>query len=387
VADAQAPEASRWVHVGDAYLYVDAPGRLAEKPAPSKEAVNGEELAAALSELRREPDGALAILEGFAGDAEAATQSVEELVDLARKLADITDPAVAANLAEPILARIVRDYRDSRFRDVVRLASAVLSIYLVYEKWRTLVALLHLDHLAAEAVGDAAEAARALADLGALAKATGNAPLVGELYEQARDLFEQAGDHVAGEAAGRAGTAVPQVAAHTGVAVGAKVAAAVVGAVVLAGAATGLVVGNGVWFNVGGDDSEQVQQGGDAKLVAFATRADATDAGTEDARSGWSPSADAVPPGGELQVCEPLFLYAFVDFVGMAPGTRWSVDASNGGRPFASDSGSWAAGSRYTMRLTASSNAPVIPYGAWTFVARIGDQEVDRGEVTLVEAC
>jgi hypothetical protein len=380
------PRVDRSVHVGAAYVYVDESKHLATEPAPTKETLSAEELAAALREIQRDPDKAVAILEGLVGRAKAGTESVEKLIELAEDLAHLADPAVAAKRAEPILASLLQAYRESRYRDVIKLVSAALSIYLLYERWRTLVSLLDLDRLAAEASGEVAEAARALTDLGVLAQAAGDAPLAGELYERARELVEHGGEHVAAEATGQAAGVVSQAAAHTGVALGVKVAAALAGAVLVAGGATGLAVGDGGWYGLGGGD-EEVRAGGDAEVIAFAVRTDASAAGTEDERTGWSLPRDAVEPGDELETCEPLCLYAFVAFDGMRPGTEWSVVASNPGQDDVRESGTWSSEPSYTMQLWAERSGQVISYGSWTFVTTIGGDEVDEAEVALVEAC
>jgi hypothetical protein len=375
----------RRVHVGGTYLGVESGRRLAADPAPAKETVRAEELAAALRDLRRDPAQAVVRLERLVAGATTPTASVEELVELAHDLANLTDPAIAAKRAEPILARVVRDYREGRLRDVVRLVWALLSVYLLYERWRALVALLHLDRLAAEALGDMVEAARALGDLGLLAEVAGEAPLAVELHEQARDLLDRAGDHGFVGAGGSAVTSASPAAVPAGAALGAKVAAVLAGTLLVAGGAAGFVIGDGGWYGLGGGDD--VRPGGDADVTAFAVRSDSSELGTRDERAGWSPPEDAVGPGDELDSCEPLYLYAFVAFDGMRQETAWSVEARNEGEEWRSLDGTWNFEPTYTERFWADRGGQVIPYGSWTFVVTIGGEEVDEAAVRLVESC
>jgi hypothetical protein len=182
-----------WVHVGRFDVFVDESGRLATKPAPTEETVQAEGLATVIRDLRREPQKAVAALDQSVKSVKAATGMVEKLVELARDLANLSDPAIAAKRAEKFVARILDDYREGRFRDVVLLVGALLNIYLLAERWRALVALLQLDRLSAEELGDSAEALAAQHDLDVLAEACGLSPPAGESPDEAHDVAEPAG--------------------------------------------------------------------------------------------------------------------------------------------------------------------------------------------------
>jgi hypothetical protein len=364
----------RAVHVGETFLEVDESRRPTTEPAPTRETVNAQELAAALRELQRDPGKAIAMLERLVADAKVATESVEKLVALAEDLANLADPAIAAKRAEPILARIAHDYRGGRFRDVVRLVWAVLAIYLVYEKWRALVALLHLDRLAADALGDSAEAARALSDLDVLADAAGVTPLA------AGQAVEQAAEHAVADVSGQA----TQVAAHAGIGVGVKVAAAVVGAVVLAGAAIGITVA--MRQATGGDDVEEVRPGGDAEIVAFAAGDDTDLLGSPSAGEIVVPEG-AVRPEETLGACEPTYVYHYVQFENVADGTTYSGVITPGSGAAETVTKTWRGPADFVEGFRMRRGTEPLPYGEWVLAVEIEGDEVDRESFTLEEDC
>jgi hypothetical protein len=380
----------RWVHVGEAYVYVDEPERLASRPAPTRETVRAGELAAELREFQRDPASAITALEELVRGAEAATEPVEKVIKLAEDLTRVPDPAIAAAYAERVAVRIVRDYRESRFRDVVRLVGALASLYLLYEKWRGLVAVLQLDRLAAEQLGDAAEAARAVNDLGVLADAAGVAPLAGELFEQARELFEQTGEHAA-ETAGQAAGLAPQAAAHAGVALGVKVAAVAAGALVVAGGAAGFAVGDGAWYGVGGN--EEAREGGDAEILWFSAGDDSVIPGSFSEQAGFTRPEGAVGPGDTLGACEPLYVYDYTRFENMVSGTPYVTRMTRGEELDASSPGTWEGSAEFTegnqthRGSGSTSNGEAVPYGEWELVVEIDGVEVDRESFTLEEDC
>lgn len=383
------PEGPRWVHIGRGYVYVDGSGRLAEEPAPNTETTRAEAVAAALlGRSERDPVDALESLEGTVERGETATKSVEALVTLAQDLARGPDPETLAKYAEPLAGRVARDFRKGRFRDVVRLVRATLAIYLLTERWRELVALLELDHLSAEELGDATEAASALRDLGVLAEAAGALPLAGELLDQARDLFEQVGDHAAAESTRQMAAQATQVATHAGIAVVVKVGAVAAAGLVLAGAATGFVVGDGVWFGLG---DEKAREGGDAEILAFAAGDSDDIPGAYSPQSGFTPPEAAVEPGETLGACEPVYVYDYITFKNLATETPFVTRMSRGDEFSASNSGIWAGPADYVegqqaYRSGAASGQPV-PYGEWELVVEVGGVEVDRASVTLEESC
>ena len=375
-----------WVHVGRFDVFVDESGRLATKPAPTEETVRAEDLATVLRDLRREPQKAVAALDQSVKRVKAATGLVEKLVELARDLANLTDPAIAAKRAEELVARILDDYREGRFRDVVLLVGAVLNIYLLAERWRALVALLQLDRLSAEELGDSAEALAARHDLDVLAEACGLSPPAGESPDEAHDAAEPAGDQAA-ESTRQAVSATTQPAAKTGVALGVKVAAAVVGTVVLAGAATGFAVGDGVWFNLDGDDAEEVRAGGDAEILRFAAGDSGEVPGSFSQQTGDTPPAGSVGPGESLGACEPLYIYDYTRFENMRAGTPFRTTLTRQTEFSESEAETWEWPSEFTRGFVTYNGGEPFSYGEWFLVVEIGGVEVARESFTLVEAC
>jgi hypothetical protein len=375
-----------WVHVGRFDVFVDESGRLATKPAPTEETVQAEGLATVIRDLRREPQKAVAALDQSVKSVKAATGMVERLVELARDLANLSDPAIAAKRAEKFVARILDDYREGRFRDVVLLVGALLNIYLLAERWRALVALLQLDRLSAEELGDSAEALAAQHDLDVLAEACGLSPPAGESPDEAHDVAEPAGD-LSADATGQAASATVQPAVQTGVALGVKVAAAVVGTVVLAAAATGFAVGDGVWFDLGREDAEGLRAGGDAEILAFAA-GDSTDVpGFQSEQAGFEPPEGRIEPGETLAVCEPPYVYDYTRFQNMVDGADYSSTMTPSSAPGVTRTGTWSGPAEYTEGVWTRPASPPFPYGEWVLVVEIGGVEVDRAEFTVEENC
>lgn len=386
------PEGARWVHVGTAYLYVDQANRLAEQPAPTLERERAEKLAEVVADAG--DPVALAALEQAVSDLEEATGSVERLVALVEDLTRGADPETLAKYADPLLGRVIRDYRRGRFRDAARLARASLALYLLVERWRDLVHLLHLARQAADQVGDVAEAARAVHDLGVLAHAAGSAPLAAELFEQARSLFEQIGDQAAAEAVGPGAGLTAPAAAHTGVAVGVKVAAAVAGVLVVGVAATGFVVGDGVWFGMGGDESPEAAVVADdapdgepdAEIVAFAAGDDTGELGVQADRAIEIPEG-AVGPGESFGACEPTYVYHYVRYENMATGTAYSGTMGSSSGPDEVVPRVWGGPVDSTGAFWIRRGTDPLPYGEWELVVEIDGVEVDRETFTLEEDC
>jgi hypothetical protein len=355
-------------------VFVDELGRLAARPAPTQETARAKELGSVLRDLRPNPQKAVAAVEESVKGVEAATGFVEKLVELARDLANLTDPAIAAKRAEELVARILEDHREGRFRDVVVLVGAVLNIYLLAERWRTLVGLLQLDLLSAEELGDSAEALAAQHDLDVIAEACGLTPTSGESPDEAHEPAEPAAEHVTGAATGQAG----------GVALGVKVAGAVAGAVLVAGAVVGVTVAVR-------DEPDSVPDPGTgrAEIIAFAARHDhAAPASDQD------PSAEvpggAVDPGDTLEACRPLYLDTYVVVGGVEQETTLALTSTIDGEAFAPYSAPWARSEPLTtavwwfVGLGERASEP-LPYGRWEVVVQVGDREVDRGEVVLEE--
>jgi hypothetical protein len=378
------PQGPRWVHVGSAYVYVDDSSRLAAEPAPDEETERAAVLAAELSAFEGDPSAAVAALESWVGRAEAATESAETLIEVARDLARVPDPATAAKYGERLAARMLRDYRESRFRDVVRVGRAALAVYLLTERWRGLLAALALIRESAERLGDVAEAVAAVDDLDVLAEAAGVAPGVAGSGQAGERAVEQAPTDAAGPADGIASSA----AVHTGVALGVKVAAAVAGALVLAGAAvTGFVVGDGVWYGLG------QQAEGRAAIIAFASRGDQPQPEPADPDRGYDLPEGTVDPDDTLEACDPLYLDTYVRIAGVKAEVPVLYSASVNERPFAQVPESWARPAEYVQLVSwlvgsggLSSGEP-LPAGDWEIVVRIGDEEVDRAAVSLKQSC
>jgi len=379
-----------WIHVGRAYVYVAEDGRLTAQRAPTKEREQAEQLAEALREpqARAAVDApALAEAEELFEHAEDAATPFELAAKLLRLLAEGADPTELARYAAALLTFLRQYIQEGRHRDALRLASLLVGAFLYMKKWVWIVETLRLARQAAEAVGDAAEAAWVVHDLGTLAASAGAKPLAVDLLDQAKDLYEQAGDHAAAEASSKI---VAQV-ASSGVPTGAIVAAAV-SAVVIVGAVPGFVLGGGTWYRLG-DGTEEETSKPEAEIVAFAVGSEQEVPGGFDDETGYTPPEEAVAPGETLAACEPLYLYDYVQFTGMETATAWSSEMSVDGDQFAADSGEWAESENYTFGSFnykgsgGRSSGEPVPYGRWELVVRAGDAELDRAEVTLEERC
>jgi tetratricopeptide (TPR) repeat protein len=361
------PDPSAWVRVGGSYLYVGEHDVLERRPAPAAESERAGEVEQALDSAERGLD---------AGEAVAAeAEHAERVLGL---LARAPDPALAAREADTLVRYLAARAREGRTRDVLRGAHVLLGAFLLAERLRELVQVLELARDAAERLGDAAEQAWALQNLGTLAAAAGKAPLATELFEQARALSQSG--HGAGSS-GALGKAAAVVSAH-------KLAAVAVGVVVL-GTAPGFVVAGGTWYGLGGT-------GGSVDILGFGTRTGASDEGTFEAARGWIRlPASAVEPGETLRACKPLYFDSYVRVEGMQRGTRWSLATTVDGDAFGPVYAEvWRRRGSYTSGIQSyngppggSSTGKPVPYGRWTVVVRIGDEERARSEVRLVEDC
>jgi len=379
-----------WVHVGRAYVYVAADGRLTAKRAPTKEREEAEQLAEAL----RGPEATAAVEATALAEAEELLEQAEDVATpfelaakLVRLLAEGASPTELARYAATLLTFLRQYIQEGRHRDALRLASLLVGAFLYMKKWVWIVETLRLARQAAEAVGDAAEAAWVVQDLGTLAASAGAKPLAVDLLGQAKDLYEQAGDHAAAEASSKI---VAQL-APSSVPTGAIVAAAV-GAVVIVGAAPGFILGGGTWYGLGGGPEAETSEA-EAEIVAFAAGTEQQVPGGFDDETGYTPPDEAVAPGETLAACEPLYLYDYVHFEGMETGTTWSSEMIFADGEVATDTRAWTESENYTFGSFSykgsggrSSGEPV-PYGRWELVVRAGDDELDRAEVTLEEQC
>jgi len=301
------------------------------------------------------------------------------------------DTALAAKEADALVSYVAARAREGRSRDVLRAAHVLLGAFLLAVRLRELVQVLELARDAAERVGDAAEQAWVLYNLGTLAAASGRAPAAAGLLEAARTLFEQAGDHpgtaasahglTPGGQAGTLGKATAIVTAH-------KLAAVAVGVLVVA-AAPGFLVAGGTWYGVGGD-------GGSAEILGFGARTGEDGGGKFDEERGWTRlPGSAVDPGGTIRVCDPLYIDSYVRLEGLHRGARWSLAAAAEDESFGTTyTETWRRRGAYTSGVQSyhgppggSSTGEPVPYGRWTIVVRIQEDERARESVTLVEDC
>jgi hypothetical protein len=329
----------------------------------------------------------LAEAEKLLEQAEDATTPFELGARLIRMLAEGTDPAELTKYAAALLTFLRKYLEEGRHRDALALASVLVHVFLLMKKWMWIVETLRLAQHAAEATGDVAEKAWVVHDLGTLAASAGVKPVAVDLLDQAQDLYEQVGDHAGAEASS-------QIVAQVGPAVisTTAVVAATVGAAVIVGATTGFFVGGGSWYWFDGDD-EAGTTGPKAEVVAFAAGTEVEGLGDFDEETGYTPPSDAVAPGETLAACRPLYLFNYVRFEDMEAGTAWTNEVSVDGDPFATDSGEWAESEDYTLGSYAyqgsggTSSGDPVPYGRWELVVSVGEDELDRADVTLEERC
>ena len=186
------------VRVGRGLLYV-GPGRnTLIEPAEDAEVAERASLAEALRRPGPEPSTLDAAEAGIA-EAEEVTAQVERGASILQMLARGADPATVAKEVDRLLGTLNERYRESRFRDVLRLARVLVSILLLAQRWRDLVWTLGLAKEAALALEDVAAEAWALHELGTLNVAAGNSGAATELLGSAGELFEAAGDPEAAE--------------------------------------------------------------------------------------------------------------------------------------------------------------------------------------------
>ena len=187
-----------WVRVGRGLLYV-GPGRnTLIEPAEKAEVAERASLAEALRRPGPEPS-TLDAAEAAIAKAEEVTVQAERGASILEMLARGPDPATVAKEVDRLLATLNERYRESRFRDVLRLARVLAGILLLAQRWRDLVWTLGLAKEAALELGDVAEEAWALHELGTLNVAAGNGGAATELLDRAVELFEAAGDPAAAE--------------------------------------------------------------------------------------------------------------------------------------------------------------------------------------------
>jgi hypothetical protein len=253
------------------------------------------------------------------------------------------------------------------------------------KKWLWMVQALGLARQAAENLGEAAETAWVLHDLGTLAVAAGVKPVAVEALEQAKELYEQVGDHVGAKASSSALSQSASV-APSGLAVAA-------GVVAVAAVVPGFFVGGGTWYFVGEKSAFEAPSTPTAEVIAFGVGNENRVPGDFDERTGATPPSDAVGPGESLDVCEPLYLYDWVRFAGIEAGATSSEMSVDGSR-FATDTRRWdgavdayTVGSRNYNGSGGVSSGDPIPYGRWELVVRIEGVEADRATVTILESC
>jgi hypothetical protein len=391
-ASSPAEGAGRWVHVGRAYVYVGPDERIAIRRAPTRERVQAVELAVALREQQktlteRGARPSLAEAEALLVEAEGATTPIELAARLVEMVAQGANPAMLASYADALLVFLKVYVQEGRYRDALRLASLLVGALLYMKKWLWIVEALGLARQAADRLGDAAETAWVLHDLGTLAVAAGVKPIAVEALEQAKDLYERVGDHAGAEASSSA------LSQSAPLAPSAVAVTAAVGAVLIAGAVPGFFVGGGTWYFVGGTSQPEGARAANAEVTAFAVGNDNKIPGEFEDRTGSTPPSDAVAPGETLAACKPLYVYDWVRFEGIESGTTSSSEISVNGRQFAIDTRRWDSTEDYTVGSVnyngsggVSSGTP-IPYGRWELVVRIEGVEVDRARVTLEEAC
>jgi hypothetical protein len=375
--------------VGRAYLYVDTDERIAITRAPWKERVQARELANVLRAPSPtvEPHPSLTEAETLLEEVEGVTTPVELAARLVEMVAQGASPVALAKYADALLAFLKQHVEEGRSREALRLASLLVGVLLYLKKWLWMVEALGLARQAAENLGDAAETAWVLHDLGTLAVAAGVKPVAGEALEQAKELYEQVGDHVGAEASSGA---LSQSAA---VAPSALAVAAGVTVVAVAGVVPGFFVGGGTWYFVDGKSASESPATPTAEVIAFGVGNENRVPGELDERTGATPPSDAVAPGESLAACEPLYVYDWVRFAGIGAETT-SSEMSVDGRRFVADTRRWdgtvddyTVGSRNYNGSGGVSSGDPIPYGRWELVVRIEGVEADRAAVTILESC
>ena len=377
--------AGRWVHVGRAYLYVDADERIAITRAPWKERVQARELAIVLRAPSPtvEPHPSLTEAETLLEEVEGVRLRWSSLPDWSRWWRRSESPALA-KYADALLAFLKQHVEEGRSREALRLASLLVGVLLYLKKWLWMVEALGLARQAAENLGDAAETAWVLHDLGALAVAAGVKPVAGEALEQAKGLRAGRRPRWCGSGSG----ALSQSAA---VAPSALAVAAGVTVVAVAGVVPGFFVGGGVVLRrwevrirvtchshgrghcvrrgqreprsgrVGREDRPRRPP---PMLLSPASRWPRASRCMSTTGSG-SPGSEAETTSSEMSVDGSV-----------ADTRRWDGTVDD-----------YTVGSRNYNGSGGVSSGDPIPYGRWELVVRIEGVEADRAAVTILESC
>jgi List-Bact-rpt repeat protein len=190
------------VEVGDYVLEVgDPPGTLVKrstKPTPAS-AGSLSDLSGALEEEGNQA-GDRALTEAGADlidDASAATAKVEKAVTLGKGLArgEALDPTQLGFEVDAVLGLLERLDRQGRWKEALRLARALSTLYSLLRRWAALLRSLKAVLRAGEALGDLKAVGWAKHELGTLKVAAGDVGGAAQNLGEAREIRKRVGDH------------------------------------------------------------------------------------------------------------------------------------------------------------------------------------------------
>jgi hypothetical protein len=129
-------------------------------------------------------------------DASAATAKVEKAVTLGKGLArgETLDPAQLGLEVDAVLGLLERLDRQGRWKEALRLARALSTLYSLLRRWAALLRSLRAVLRAGEALGDLKAVGWAKHELGALKVAAGDVGGAAQSLGEAREIRKRVGD-------------------------------------------------------------------------------------------------------------------------------------------------------------------------------------------------
>jgi hypothetical protein len=196
-AEADPPEvARRSLAVGGYVLDVGgAAGTVVQRRAGAA-AEGAEPLERAFEEQEPEGDSGAAVAAGVVDDASEVTAKIERAVALGKGVAEgkALSPEQLALEAGTLLDLLERLDRQERFKEVLRLARALVNLLMLLRRWAALLRALRAALRAGEKLGDLAAVGWAKHELGTLRLAAGDVKGAERSLREAQEIRERIGD-------------------------------------------------------------------------------------------------------------------------------------------------------------------------------------------------
>jgi hypothetical protein len=369
-------------------LYVGGESGTTLRPAAAPEETQRARLAEAVVDFKAEP---LETAEKLVEAGESVTDRVEHVKQALELVVNGADIAQVIDRLGDWVGEVHRRYGDGDYAGVIRLVRVLTGLLTLALRWRDLVSILALSVAAAQRIGDVTAEAWALRELGSLGVVAGDETLAADLLGRAVDLFEQSGDHGAARLAEQnLRYALTDAAPAPGKVASQSPRERVAGHKAIAGAVAGAcAVGVVVFLLLTGG-------GPDAEIVAFSAASEKKAPGAHDEERGQEVPASAVDPGGVLEACDPLYLFAYVRYSGMAEAVPVLNRATVAGKFDATQSYDWSGPAEFTKAPFAyvyddqersASNGEPLPEGLWRFTVTLGGERRAEETVTLRNSC